>query len=66
MIFTGKNLQRVRRGIDLALGEIHNQIATCPDVELYAEEIKELRDEEVQFKRLLARIDRSLQRQSNL
>lgn len=60
MDFTGKNLEMVRRGIDLAIDELHNQIATCPDVNEYAEDLAELRAEQRKFQRLLARIDRAL------
>lgn len=39
MEFTGKNLEIVRHALDLAKDELHNQIATCPDVVEYAEDI---------------------------
>lgn len=60
MIFTGKNLLMVKRGIALALDEIHNQIATCPDVIRYEDDIVELEAEKARFERLLARVDRAL------
>lgn len=60
MIFTGKNLHKVRRGIVLALGEIHNEIATCPDVTAYADDIEALEYEHEQFTAMLARIDTEL------
>lgn len=63
MHFTGANLARVRRGIDLAVDELHNQIATCPDVVRHAAEIEELEAEKAEFKRLLARIDRAIERE---
>jgi ethanolamine utilization microcompartment shell protein EutL len=63
MIFTGDNLKMVRRGIDLAVDEIHNQIATCPDVNRHAAEIEELEAEQEKFKRLLARIDAAIERE---
>lgn len=60
MIFTGKNLLRVRRGIDLALDELHNQIATCPDVFEYADDIANIEEDQAEFKKLLAKIDKEL------
>lgn len=62
MQFTGKNLEMVRRGVDLALSELYNQIATCPDVIECADDIEELEAETVQFERLLARIDAAIER----
>ncbi len=58
MKFTGKNLEMVLRGISLAIDELHNQIATCPDINEYADDLAELRAEQRKFQRLLARIDR--------
>lgn len=57
MKFTGKNLELVRSSLDLALMEIHNQIATCPDVRAYAEDIQELEKERAAIRRLIDRID---------
>ena len=56
MNFTGKNLVLVRDGLRYALAEIHNQIATCPNVDQYADEIEELEAEHEKIKKLLARI----------
>lgn len=64
MSFTGKSLGMVRRGVDLALGELHNQIATCPDVSAHADDIEELELEKAKFQKLLARIDRALATQA--
>lgn len=60
MNFTKHNLAMVRRGIYLALMEIHNQIATCPDVIEYSEDIDELEQERAAFERLLRRIDSAI------
>lgn len=60
MNFTKSNLAMVRRAIDLAIGELHNQIATCPDVITYGADIDELKQEQAAFARLLARIDRAI------
>lgn len=56
MIFTGKNLDMVVRGLELAIDELHNQIATCPDVNVYAKELDDLETEKAQFERLLQRV----------
>lgn len=42
MQFSGTNLELVAEAMDFALAEIHNQIATCPDVIEYADELDEL------------------------
>jgi hypothetical protein len=64
MQFTGKNLLMVRDGISLAIDEIRNQIATCPDVFEYAEDIEELEDEQEKYRKLLARIDRAIAKEN--
>jgi hypothetical protein len=58
MTFTGKNLALVRRALDLALGEIHNQVATCPNVIEFADDLDELDIEKAKIQRLIDRIDR--------
>lgn len=50
----------IRSGIDLAIAEIHNQIATCPDVELYGSDLDELEIEREQYRKLAQRIDAKL------
>jgi hypothetical protein len=61
MTFSNSSLQMVRRGISLACDELHNQIATCPDVNEYAEDIVEYERELDCFKKLLVRIDKKLE-----
>lgn len=51
---------RLRRAVDLACDEIHNQIATAPDVAMYAEDIEELEHERRVFVKLRAKLDRKL------
>ncbi len=60
MQFTGRNLLFVRTGIEYALGEISNQIGTCPDFVEYADDIERLEQEREQYEKLLARIDKAL------
>jgi hypothetical protein len=62
MQITGKNLELVRYALDLADAELHNQIATCPDVEKYAEDIIEIEREQVKVRKLLARVNKALNR----
>lgn len=57
MKFTGTDLERVRRGITLAIAELKNQIGTCPDVNAYASELDALDDEVYYYKQLLKQID---------
>ena len=64
MQFTGKSLLLVREGIELALGQLHNQIATCPNVFEYAEDIEELEEEQEKYRKLLARIDRAIAKEN--
>ncbi len=63
MTLTGSNLERARRAIELALDELHNQIATCPDVGQYFDEIEALEAEQRQMGRLLALMERALERE---
>jgi hypothetical protein len=58
MRFTGKNLELVREGLELALAELHNQIATCPDVIEYGEDIEQLQAKEKVYQALLAKVDK--------
>ena len=60
MNFTGTNLILVRQALELAIDEVHNQIATCPDVDLYAEEIEDLERDKASYERLLRRVDKVL------
>lgn len=58
MRFTGKNLTLVCDGLCLAVAELHNQIATCPNAIEYAEDLDELEADIVKFQKLIARIER--------
>lgn len=58
MQFTGKNLVRVRDALELAQSELHNMIATCPDVIRYEDEIAEYEAEKVEIQKIIDRIDR--------
>ena len=60
MKFTGKNLEVVRQALDLVDDELHNQIATCPDVRLFAEDLAKIWAEKAVIQNLKARIDRAL------
>lgn len=60
MQFTGKNLELVREALELADAEVHNRIATCPDVVKYADDIKELEEKQAQLRKMMERIDRSM------
>jgi hypothetical protein len=60
MTFTGTNLILVRQALVLAIEHTHNEIATCPDVDLYADEIEDLERDKASYEKLLARVDKSL------
>lgn len=51
-------MELVRDGLRLALGEIHNRIATCPNVydPVFAEALEELEEIKIDMKKLLTRI----------
>lgn len=49
----------VHWGIELAIAELHNQIATCPDVIEYADDIARIERHQAKFERLLKRIEAS-------
>jgi hypothetical protein len=57
MIFTGKNLELVLEALSLAVDDIHNSIATCPDVVEYADELQELYKKQTLIIRLYDRVN---------
>lgn len=58
MIFTGKNLQMIREALEYAKSEVHNMIATCPDVITYADDITYYESEMEKLQKLCDRIDK--------
>ena len=56
MQISGKNLDLMAEAIELALAELHNQIATCPDVIRFADDIEEIEIKQNQLLRLQQRI----------
>ena len=64
MQFTGKNLRLVREGISLALAELHNQLATCPDVNLYERDLDDIEYQQADYEKLLAKIDLAVAKES--
>ena len=56
MQFTGKNLELVKEALQLAIANVHNDIATCPDVIECADEIEELELKQEKLKKLLSKI----------
>lgn len=46
----------IKRGLEYALMELHNQIGTCPDRAAYAEELVAIENEADKIKDLLRRI----------
>lgn len=66
MRIAGKDLKRIERAVELAKDEIHNRIATCPDVVAYADDIKELRAEKVRMELLLKKIQRGIAQEKDL
>ena len=62
MNFTGKNLELVREAVELAIREVHNQIATCPNVYEFSEEIEDLEEQKAKLEKLLARMEVHVQK----
>lgn len=62
MSFSGGNLQLVHRALGLALRELHNEAASCPDVIVHADILDEIDAE----KRKLTRLRNSVARKLNL
>ncbi len=56
MQFSGNNLTWVAYALELADAELHNQIATCPDVNEYADFLEELEEERAYLGKLLERV----------
>lgn len=52
MRFTGKNLVWIGYALSLAQDEVHNLIATCPDVKDHANNIAELERDKAQLERM--------------
>ncbi|MGG2044860.1 hypothetical protein [Burkholderia gladioli] len=63
MNFTGKNLQLIRSAIEGSIADFRMHIASCPDVNEYADDIEAYEREIHKLERLAARIDRSLARE---
>lgn len=56
MQFTGKNLILILYALNDAIFEIQNQIATCPDVREYWEDLEELDDDKQEYVKLRDRV----------
>lgn len=56
MAFEGSSLKLIQRSIDLAMAEVHDQIATCPSPLQFQEAIEELENTHAQLTKLLERI----------
>ena len=61
MTFSGASLQMVRYGLGLAIDELHNQIATCPDVNHYGADIDACEAEIVILEHMCKRVDKKLE-----
>lgn len=60
MRITGKNLHLLHYALHLAEAELHNQIVTCPDVELYAEDVESLEKDRADVIKLRKRVEKHL------
>lgn len=63
MKFTGRNLYRIYEALGFAISDLHNQIATCPDVFEYADDIEELEQQKAEFQRIKDDVLASLERE---
>lgn len=57
MTYTTDDKTLLIEALDLAHDELHNRIATCPDVTTYAEQISALRDKQTAIADLKARLE---------
>lgn len=64
MTFTGYNLILVRQALGRAIDDIHTEIASCPDVDLYADEIDDLERDKADYERLIKRVDKALAKEA--
>ena len=56
MKITGKNLILVYHALGDAVAEVHNMIATCPDMNEYAEDIESYGQQKKQYEKLRERV----------
>lgn len=60
MIFTGKNLVKVRDAVKRAINDVHMEIGMCPDHIKYSDEIDALEEEQAEFEKLLVRVEKAI------
>lgn len=60
MQFTGRNLKLVLQGLEEACSWLRNEIATCPDVFAYADDIADLERQIAEREKLIARVERAV------
>lgn len=63
MIFTGKNLKRLREIVQRAQNDVHNDIGGHAAPHAYEEEVEELEQEGTELDKLFARIDRAIEKE---
>lgn len=64
MNFTGYNLILVHQALARAIDDVHREIASCPDVELYSDEIDDLERDKADYERLIKRVDKALAKEA--
>lgn len=64
MTFQGKGLDRLRRVVEHAIANVHTELAIHPDPDHYLDDIEDLEQEAQEFRRLLARIDKAIAKES--
>lgn len=64
MTFQGAGLDRLRRAVACAIENIQDQLGSHPDPMRYPDDIDELEQEQYEFTRLLARIDKAIAKES--
>lgn len=60
MNFTGYNLILVHQALARAIDDVQREIGSCPDVELYSDEIDDLEREKLDYKKLFGRVRKTL------
>lgn len=64
MQLTGRNLQLARDGVSLGIFWLRNEIATCPVVNLYEDDLDKIEAQIAEHEKLLARMDRAIAKEN--
>ena len=66
MNLTGYNLILVHQALARAIEDVQREIGSCPDVELYSDEIDDLEREQQDYKKLFGRVRKTLKQAGDI